>query len=909
MPADRRGLLRARCVTAVRCAALTAVLVWTSSTGRSSTAAQEPASEPVRIEGIDERLRSAEQWLRDERYRDALPLFERALDEAQRLGLEERRSQAHCGLAELQFELGRYPSAREHAERAAAISGRLTGGTEPARHAIDRGRGRAEHLLSRIAQREGDMPAARAHAERAIAAYDAAGDRRGRGLARLQAMSTAPLDLDEKRRLTDEVIADARAVSDRVIEGSALHAFGDDLFTRGRYADAMGQLDAAAALFEAAGRQVSLGAVYNSRGRVYRAHGRLDAALASQLKALALHEKANAPFNHLQSLNAVAVTYQSLGEWRRARTYFEQALAVAEQMNTPRIQDFLRANFAAFLLDLGDYRTAADVLEGVVARGVDRFPALRMRNLAEAYLGLGRPDIALAWADKALAGCGEHAREHLPCISALGRRAEAYTALGDEVAALADLRDAMTAIESVRARLVAADFLKQQFPLTQEDLYSRAIALDVRRGRAATALETAERGRARAFVDLLASRDLAAPFPAGSRPLVFRGASASPIAKASDADLPSDAIVPAASSTQLVATAARLQSTLVSYWVTRNQVFIWVVTADGRVRASQVEVRLSKLAELVRTTTPFGEGVPASPAWRELHDLLVKPVRDALPRTRGALLTIIPHGPLDTLAFAGLQDARGRYLLEDYAIHYAPSGAALHYTAGRQRKDARHGSLLLVSDPVPPALSSLDRPLPRLPGARDEGRAVAALIPPARLTRFEGARASESRVLQAAAGRAVLHFATHAIVRADEPLASFLALTASDGDDGRLTAQEIYRLRLDADLVVLSACRSAGGRVAGDGIATFARAFIYAGAPSIVASVWDVADEPTNRLLPAFYRSWFGGASKARALRTAQLRLLHDLRAGKIQISTPAGRVSLPEHPVFWAGFALLGEP
>ena len=95
----------------------------------------------------------------------------------------------------------------------------------------------------------------------------------------------------------------------------------------------------------------------------------------------------------------------------------------------------------------------------------------------------------------------------------------------------------------------------------------------------------------------------------------------------------------------------------------------------------------------------------------------------------------------------------------------------------------------------------------------------------------------------------------------------------------------------------------------GDGIATFARAFIYAGAPSLVASLWDVADEPTNRLLPAFYRAWFAGASKARALRTAQLALLRDLRAGTVQIDTPAGLVGLSEHPVFWAGFALLGEP
>ena len=131
----------------------------------------------------------------------------------------------------------------------------------------------------------------------------------------------------------------------------------------------------------------------------------------------------------------------------------------------------------------------------------------------------------------------------------------------------------------------------------------------------------------------------------------------------------------------------------------------------------------------------------------------------------------------------------------------------------------------------------------------------------------------------------------------------------SAASDGLLTAREIYELNLDADLVVLSACRSAGGRVRGDGIATFARAFIYAGTPSLIASVWDVADQPANRLLPDFYRTWLGGASKARALRGAQLRLLRELRAGTLQVDTPLGTIRLPEHPVFWAGFALFGEP
>jgi CHAT domain-containing protein len=177
---------------------------------------------------------------------------------------------------------------------------------------------------------------------------------------------------------------------------------------------------------------------------------------------------------------------------------------------------------------------------------------------------------------------------------------------------------------------------------------------------------------------------------------------------------------------------------------------------------------------------------------------------------------------------------------------------------------------------------------------------------------LNGVAATEASVREQAPARSILHFAAHTVVRDDDPFASYLALSRSSGAadaDGVLTAQEVYGLKLPADLVVLSACRFASGTVAGDGIATFARAFMYAGAASLVASVWDVADEPSNRLLPAFYRAWLGGATKAAALRQAQLRLLADLRLGRVRVTTPVGPVPVPEHPVFWAGFTLFGEP
>ena len=116
-------------------------------------------------------------------------------------------------------------------------------------------------------------------------------------------------------------------------------------------------------------------------------------------------------------------------------------------------------------------------------------------------------------------------------------------------------------------------------------------------------------------------------------------------------------------------------------------------------------------------------------------------------------------------------------------------------------------------------------------------------------------------------------------------------------------------MRLDANLVVLSACRSGEGVPNGDGIAALARAFFYAGTSSLIVSLWDIADEPTNRLLPAFYREWLKGTDKARALRAAQLELIAELRAGHGKVATPVGDIVVPEDPAFWAGFVLLGEP
>jgi CHAT domain-containing protein len=298
------------------------------------------------------------------------------------------------------------------------------------------------------------------------------------------------------------------------------------------------------------------------------------------------------------------------------------------------------------------------------------------------------------------------------------------------------------------------------------------------------------------------------------------------------------------------------------------------------------------------------------PSYRALYDVLVQPIRHWLPRGDGSLLTIVPHGPLLRLSFAALQNERGKYLLEGYRLHYTPALPVLEFTA-RKKRPARDERLLLVASPSPSSAITGER-LPPLPGAKREADAIARVSKGAGLRLLAGTEAREARIRENAGTWTTIHFAVHGVVSDDRPLTSYLALAGGSrdaADDGRLTAGEIYGLGLQADLVVLSACRTAGGRVTGDGIVGLTRAFMYAGATSVVASVWDLIDETTPQLFETFYAARGRGDPASAALRAAQLHLLRALRAGSVAVPTPAGRFAVPEHPSIWGGLQLWGEP
>ena len=874
----------------------------------------------------------------------AIKLYEAAAARARSEHNPALEAQALTRIGRLLSAQTKYAEARPYQERAFALA------ESAGDHALA---AQAANSMGIIAFSLGSAKEARTWYERSIKSADSAGNMllKARALNNLSMLNV--VGEVEKLAISSQVVEIARTLGDKDLEASALHGWADHLSTSGDYAAAMEKLESAAALYRELTNNIDLARVYTSMGRLNRLHGRPEAAILLYESALQLQKQTGDQVGVIQSLNAMAVAYGVIRNRRRERELYEQAYELALRTNSPRVIDFILANLASSLFYDGEYARSAELLEDVLRRGVDPDTSLRHAQLARAYLRTGRLGEAWLHADEAVKLSVDKPSYR---ITALFWRAAVRGRMSESGNAMEDIREALRLIEELRAKLVPLDFMKEGFSGQYQHIYSTMIELYERQGQPEPAIEAAEEARARAFLDLLATRDVRLkqssdaaveelrkteqqlrrrgvdPYKAVAAGAAARNLDAETAAllaswqKASP-QIQSFVSVRPQTASQLVATARRLRSTILSYWTAEDAVFIGVVRPEGAVQLRRANVLLSRLSDLVdatlnpaadrsvaalvpRGTTGRAGKSGAASEWQELYRLLIEPVRSLLPPA-GGCLTIIPHGPLMRLSFAALADANGRYLVEQYALHYIPAAALLDFTSARSLpRPTGNRKYLFVADPELPPARKGESSMPPLPGARAEVRAIAKMIPFGTAVVLEGREADRSAVLSSLQRASVLHFATHAVMIDDQPLDSYLALARPVGiqGTGRLAAEDIYGLDLNADLVVLSSCRSGGGKVTGEGISALARAFFYAGAPSIIASRWDVPDQPAARLLASFYSEWLKGRSRVEALRGAQLRLLADLRAGRVILHTPAGDLVLPEDPSLWAGFILLGD-
>ncbi|HYB73144.1 MAG TPA: CHAT domain-containing protein [Candidatus Sulfotelmatobacter sp.] len=499
-------------------------------------------------------------------------------------------------------------------------------------------------------------------------------------------------------------------------------------------------------------------------------------------------------------------------------------------------------------------------------------------------------------------------------ILLLGRAGARDAAAGNHAAALQTYREALSLVEAARGQLQEAS-LRSVFLEDKQALYHGAARSAAALGQPEEAFAFAERARARAFLDLLGTQT---PLSKGRTEALLQDElrlredlAAGQAAVEAAAEDSTDTLGAARQRLALAQQAyqkfldtvrkenveqASLLSvepaslpdiqrllpegiTLLEYLVAESETLLWVVTRD-RVTVVRLPLARAALVAEVRALRQAVETQAPLPALqaqaRALYDHLLAPAR---PHLAGDRLLLIPHDVLHYLPWAALRTPADKWLMEEATLATLPSASVLMFL---QKKGTGTGAqTLAVGNPdVGPALN--------LRYAEREARAVGAHYPGATVLVRQDATETRVKVLSAKAG--LLHLATHGELDVKDPLSSALLLVPDGADDGRLEVRKIFGLDLHARLVVLSACETGLGKLSkGDELVGLQRAFLYAGTPAVVTTLWKVDDRASFRLMEAFYDA-LDAQGPAGALRQAQQETM----------------AAFP-HPFAWAAFGLTG--
>ena len=357
------------------------------------------------------------------------------------------------------------------------------------------------------------------------------------------------------------------------------------------------------------------------------------------------------------------------------------------------------------------------------------------------------------------------------------------------------------------------------------------------------------------------------------------------------------------------------QTVFLEYYLGDSSSCLWVVTSH----TSQMVVLPARddLLDPIETIR-FGLTHPDESnisffkqSGHKLYELLVQPIESYLEQNTN--LVIIPDGELFYLPFEVLLTSQPGetgafsnlpYFVKNHPISYSPSATVwMSLMQGNKRHETINPTLLAFGDPVFQSENTSVEGRPqdafkRLQYSADEVLKIGTYFKNDLADIYVQENANEAKVKSSPLNTYnYIHFATHGMINEDQPDYSYLALSydPDSKEDGLLHAAEIFNLDLDADLVVLSACQTGLGRmVKGEGLIGLTRAFIYAGTPSVVVSLWSVADQSTSELMLGFYKNLItDGKDTSRSLRESKLIMLEH-----------------PEyaHPFYWAPFVIVGD-
>jgi CHAT domain-containing protein/tetratricopeptide (TPR) repeat protein len=810
--------------------------------------------------------------------------------------------------------------------------------TLPLRRKLHDQRGEANTLLNMATAdvQLGELDKALESFRESLPLSRAVGDRRGeaRTLANLGALYTAFGNAQEALTTLEEVLPISRELSDRHLEESVLTNIARTYLQLGEAQHALDYSTRALAIQKQISDQRGEGHALGTIGRVYAFMGESQKALELYQRALPLLHSANDRAGEADVLETTGELYLKNGDLKAALDVCERALALCREIDDKRRLAISQVNIGSVYLALGEREKASEslqhALQQLTALG-DRLQQSRaLYFLAQAANGSGDWEEAREYLDQALAideqiraaVIGPELRSsffstvldqyelrvdilmHLHHLHPkqgydvqafeTSERARARSLLDLLSEAKAGLRQgidpALLARESVlTAQLHAKTELQIQL-LAKQDAHAAAVELEIR------ALTTQ-------YQEVEAKILTASP-----RYAAFAQPQPLTLAEFQHNYLDSGTV-------------------LLEYAPGDARSFVWAVTRSS-FHAFELPKR-SVLESLARgayqgITAADGTSASNAGALQELSHTLLGPVANLLGTKK---LLIVAAGALQYVPFAALPSpsAPQEPLVAAHEIVNLPSASTIAFIRREWAREKRASKVLaILADPVfsaddprvagaqaasskaqdtggQRAASGFDlTKFNRLPFTRKEALDILELVNPGERLSALDFDASRATATKAALNQyRYVHIASHGLLNSLHPELSGIVLSMVDRagkpQDGFLQTTDVYNLSLNADLVVLSACETAlGQEVRGEGLVGLARAFMYAGAPRVVASLWTVPDVSTSELMTRFYRGMLvENLRPAAALRQAQLSIWKEHRWAR---------------PYYWAAFTLQGE-
>ena len=694
----------------------------------------------------------------------------------------------------------------------------------------------------------------------------------------------------------------AKEIGDKVTEGAAYVNLGSAYRSLGDYKKAIEFHQQSLSIAKEIGDKVTEGAAYVNLGSAYRSLGDYKKAIEFHQQSLSIAKEIGYKGSQGAAYGDLGSAYDCLGDYEKAIEFYQQSLSITKEIGQKGSQGATYANLGCAYDCLGDHKKAIEFYQQSLSIakeiGDKGLQGAAYGNLGLAYHHLGDYKKAIEFHQESLSIAKEIRQKRL--------EQTAHDNLGLSFEKLHDFRQAEECYESSIKVFEEIRFLlqeKDEWKISFRDqlrAYSNLWIVQLRQSKTKEALLTAERGRAQALADLMESRYGAKSTPSASKERTERITNISSLVSS-----PTTFLVEAFKSVffwvlhkgqEWQFMAKEINDTLDCM---TNKMYRQIVPKQiGVLELARCEDRslddpdnetVEDLSDRGANDKEFTWSQDGVGALRELYDVVIAPISHLI---KDEELIIVPDGSSFLIPYAALLDQNSRYLSETLRIRLAPSLTSLSLLS--ECPEGRHctSGALLVGDPWIETVRIKGKRIEQLPGAEEEVKKIGEILNVEPLT---GKNATKEQVLSRLNSVSLVHIAAHGSAERGEILLSpnHGSSNPPEEKDCLLTITDVLNAKLDAKLVVLSCCHSGRGKIKAEGVVGIARAFLGAGARSVIASLWAIEDEATLTFMRHFYEHLVKGHSASKSLHEAMkmMRESNDFNAAK-----------------YWAPFMLIGD-